>query len=148
MIVHRNRTIGGFAALAERDVASRFGRDTILAHRLARGLSERPPPHRHPPAELSVAETFDPPLERVDAAAFAAKSLGEQLHARLGGQELACTRLSIIATTEHGQTYSNPVGIALPIMNVEPKKVTGRCPQVGQPAGRHPTRAADHAHQC
>jgi hypothetical protein len=67
-----------------------------------------------------------------------AKSLGEQLHARLGGQGLACTRLSIIATTEQGQTYSNPVGIALPIMNVEPKKVTGRCPQVGQPASRFP----------
>ncbi|WP_434219658.1 hypothetical protein [Amycolatopsis nalaikhensis] len=35
------RTLGDFAALTERDVAGRFSKDTITAHRLARGLSQR-----------------------------------------------------------------------------------------------------------
>jgi protein ImuB len=35
------RTLGDFAALAERDIAGRFPNDTIIAHRLARGLSHR-----------------------------------------------------------------------------------------------------------
>jgi protein ImuB len=109
------RTLGGFAALTERDVASRFDRDAILAHRLARGLSERPPLRRRPPAELSVSTVFDPPLERVDAAAFAAKTLGEQLHARLAGHGLACTRLAILATTERAQTYTRVWRTAEPL---------------------------------
>lgn len=46
------RTLGDFAALAERDVAGRFPRETIIAHRLARGLSQRPPLRRALPPEL------------------------------------------------------------------------------------------------
>src|SRR5207248_3044496 len=64
------RTLGAFAALPERDVASRFGTAAIFAHRLARGLSERPPVRRRPAQELSVTEALDPPVDRVDAAAF------------------------------------------------------------------------------
>ncbi|HKT05093.1 MAG TPA: DNA polymerase Y family protein, partial [Rugosimonospora sp.] len=52
---------------------------------------------------LGVAQDFDDPLERVDAAAFAARQLAERLHERLGGHGLACTRLGITAVTEHGE---------------------------------------------
>ncbi|HET6500000.1 MAG TPA: DNA polymerase Y family protein [Amycolatopsis sp.] len=97
------RTLGEFAALAERDVVSRFGNDGLLAHRLARGRSERPPRRRRPPPELAVTEEFEPPLERVDAAAFLAKSLAGRFHAGLAAGGLACTRLGIYAVTEHGE---------------------------------------------
>ncbi|GDY29246.1 DNA polymerase Y family protein [Gandjariella thermophila] len=96
-------TLGAFAALPERDVASRFGAAAVLAHRLARGLEERPPARRRPAVELLVTETLDPPVDRVDAAAFAARALAERLHAGLAERGLACTRLGIRATTERGE---------------------------------------------
>ena len=96
------RTLGAFAGLTERDVASRFTQDGVLAHRLAKGHSERPPLRRRPPPELSITKSFDPVIDRVDAAAFMAKSLGEKFHAGLSGRGLACTRLGIYATTENG----------------------------------------------
>ena len=50
-----------------------------------------------------MTETYDEPLDRVDAAAFAARALAERLHERLAGHGLACTRLGIEAVTAHGQ---------------------------------------------
>lgn len=97
------RTLGAFAALAERDVAGRFPRDAITAHRLARGLSERLPLRRALPPELSITEEFEHPLERVDEAAFVAKTLGERFFAGLARHGLACTRLAIVAVTEAGE---------------------------------------------
>ncbi|WP_326954248.1 DNA polymerase Y family protein [Amycolatopsis sp. NBC_01286] len=97
------RTLGAFAALTERDVAGRFPRDAITAHRLARGLSERPPLRRALPPELSITEEFEHPLERVDEAAFVAKTLGERFFAGLARHGMACTRLAIVAVTEAGE---------------------------------------------
>ncbi|MEU4802046.1 DNA polymerase Y family protein [Actinosynnema sp. NPDC023587] len=97
------RTLGAFAAVPERAVASRFGRPAVRAHRLAAGVVERPRVRRRPPAELSVTRELDPPVERVDAAAFAAKALAERLHRVLADRGLACTRLGIQAVTETGE---------------------------------------------
>jgi protein ImuB len=95
-------TLGQFAALPATDVLARFGLDAALAHRLARGLDVQPLEIRRPPADLDVTETFEEPLERVDSAAFAARQLAQRLHDRLAGHGLACTRLGIVAITEHG----------------------------------------------
>ncbi|MFI5591187.1 DNA polymerase Y family protein [Amycolatopsis sp. NPDC051758] len=97
------RTLGAFAALAEREVAGRFPRDAITAHRLARGLAQRPPVRRALPPDLAITETFEHPLERVDEAAFVAKTLGERFFAGLARHGLACTRLTITALTEAGE---------------------------------------------
>ncbi|MFY1616789.1 DNA polymerase Y family protein [Micromonospora sp. WMMD736] len=97
------RTLGDFAALPAGDVLARFGFDGALAHRLAAGRDHRPLAVRQPPADLTVTAGYDDPLDRVDAAAFAARALAEQLHDRLAGYGLACTRLGIEAVTEHGQ---------------------------------------------
>jgi protein ImuB len=96
-------TLGEFAALPGADVLDRFGFDAALAHRLAGGRDERPLAPRRTPADLDVSETFDEPIERVDAAAFAARGLAERLHDRLGAHGLACTRLAIEAVTETGE---------------------------------------------
>ncbi|SFW70425.1 DNA polymerase Y family protein [Amycolatopsis australiensis] len=96
-------TLGAFAALAERDVAGRFPKDAVLAHRLARGLAERPPLRRALPPDLTVTQTFDEPLRRIDEAAFVAKTLGERFFAVLANHGLACTRLAIVAVTEAGE---------------------------------------------
>ena len=97
------RSLGAFGALAAGDVASRFGADAVLAHRLARGLDPRPPVRRCPPAELAVERELDPPVDRVDTAAFAARGLAERLHAVLAAHGLSCTRLGVGARTVAGE---------------------------------------------
>jgi protein ImuB len=97
------RTLGAFAALDPADVVGRFGADGQIAHRLAQGLDERPPATAPPPRHLEVDAALDPPAERVDVAAFVAKGLADELHARLDGDGLACTRVCILAETEHGE---------------------------------------------
>ncbi len=72
-------TLGDFAALPARHVASRFGDAGERAHRLARGLDPRPLARRPPPADLSVAREFDPPEPRAEPVVFAAKALAERL---------------------------------------------------------------------
>ncbi|GAB3437067.1 DNA polymerase Y family protein [Actinophytocola sediminis] len=97
------RTFGAFAEVPERDVAGRFGADAVLAHRLAAGRQERPPARRRPPPDLTVTEALDPPVDRVDAAAFVARSLADRLHTALAATGLACTRLGIHAATAAGE---------------------------------------------
>ncbi|MEU4717702.1 DNA polymerase Y family protein [Micromonospora purpureochromogenes] len=97
------RTLGDFAALPAGDVLARFGLDGTLAHRLAAGRDDRPLAVRQPPVDLAVTADHDEPLDRVDAAAFAARALAERLHDRLAAHGLACTRLGIEAVTAHGQ---------------------------------------------
>lgn len=97
------RTIGQFAALLRSDVASRFGADGVTAHRLARGEPERPPSGREPPAELEAVLDCDPPIDRVDAAAFAGRSLAAALHQKLMAAGVGCTRLAIHAVTAGGE---------------------------------------------
>jgi protein ImuB len=58
---------------------------------------------RQPPPDLDVTGEYDPPLDRVDMAAFAARALAERLHERLAGHGLAATRLIIEAHTEAGE---------------------------------------------
>ncbi|HEV7898978.1 MAG TPA: DNA polymerase Y family protein [Planosporangium sp.] len=96
-------TLGDFAALPAGDVLARFGFDAALAHQLAAGRDEQPLAPRQPPPDLDVAEEFEEPVDRVDAAAFAARALAERLHQRLAAHGLACTRLGIEARTVHGE---------------------------------------------
>ncbi|MDV6013028.1 DNA polymerase Y family protein [Haloechinothrix sp. LS1_15] len=97
------RTLGQFAELTERTVASRFGHEGVLAHRFARGIEERPLAVRRPARELGVGATFEPPLERIDTAAFEARALAGKLHASLAAHGLACTRVGIYARTASGE---------------------------------------------
>jgi protein ImuB len=97
-------TLGDLAALPRTAVATRFGPEGVRAHRLASGLDDRPPDLRRPPPDLRVTAELDPPADRVDVAAFAAKALADELLARLERHGLACTRLHVEAETEHGET--------------------------------------------
>ncbi|MFE3757049.1 DNA polymerase Y family protein [Nocardia tengchongensis] len=100
------RRIGDFAALTPAEVASRFGADAIVAHRCARAVPERPPAARLPAADLTVEQRCDPPIERVDMAAFAGRMLAAELHTKLSAAAVACTRLVIHAETEAGEQFS------------------------------------------
>ncbi|HUQ39292.1 MAG TPA: DNA polymerase Y family protein [Acidimicrobiales bacterium] len=99
-------TLGQFAALSAADVLGRFGPEGAAAHRLASGLDERPVSGRVPPLDLTVAVELDPPAERVDVAAFAARGMADELHTRLSSRGLSCTRVRIEAETEHGEALA------------------------------------------
>jgi protein ImuB len=98
------RTLGDLAALPAAAVLARFGPEGARAHRLARGLDERPLDARTPPPDLAAQAELDPPVESVETAAFAAKSLADEVCARVGERGLALTRVAIEAETEHGES--------------------------------------------
>lgn len=96
-------TLGAFAELKVTDVVGRFGAEGQLAHRLARGEDEHPPDLRRPEPDLATTWNFDPPTDRIDTCAFAAKALADELHSALDARGLACTRVGIEVETVNGQ---------------------------------------------
>ncbi|WP_066062186.1 DNA polymerase Y family protein [Frankia sp. EI5c] len=96
-------TLGAFARLPAADVLARFGPAGALAHGLASGEDERPLLPREQPLDLSVAVRFEPPVEHVEQAVFAARRLAEEAHEQLRDRGLACTRIVVEAETEHGE---------------------------------------------
>ncbi|MGZ4711725.1 MAG: DNA polymerase Y family protein [Acidimicrobiia bacterium] len=100
------RTLGAFAALPPASVLARFGRDGLVAHRLARGEDAHPPALTTPPPDFEEQCELDPPADRVDAAAFAAKALADRLLDRLTARGLACTQVVVAAETEHGESLA------------------------------------------
>nr|MDT0664870.1 DNA polymerase Y family protein [Micromonospora sp. DSM 115978] len=96
-------TLGRFAALPAADVVARFGPAGASAHRLARGVDDRPLLQRQPPPDLAVSRELDPPAEHADQVAFAARRLAEQVQDRLVAAGLACSRILVEAQTTHGQ---------------------------------------------
>ena len=96
-------TLGAFAALERVDVLGRFGDDGGIAHLLASGHDHRPQVMSDPPQEMEVASELDPPVERVDQAAFVGKVLADQFLARLQARGATCTTIVVSAETEHGE---------------------------------------------
>ncbi|HET6795443.1 MAG TPA: DNA polymerase Y family protein, partial [Acidimicrobiales bacterium] len=100
------RTLGQLGELPSTQVLSRFGPEGERAHRLARGLDERLLDARPPAEDLAVVVELDPPVERVDAAAFAAKTAADRLHACMQERGLVCAQVAIEAESEHGERLS------------------------------------------
>jgi protein ImuB len=98
------RTLGAFADLPAADVLARFGPLGARAHRLASGLDERPLDPTPIPPDLAATVELDPPVDRVDTAAFVAKALAEELHEGLRRHGLTCLRVRIEARTIGGAT--------------------------------------------
>jgi protein ImuB len=128
------RTLGDLAALPPVDLATRFGPEGARAARLAAGLDEYPRGARRPPPDLRAAAELDPPADRVDVVAFAAKALADELVARLDRLGLACTRLRIEAETDQGETLSR-------VWRHDPVPPTRRPPSGPDPVSRSPAPA-------
>lgn len=109
------RTLGKFAELSRSDVASRFDDDAVQAHRDVRAELGRPPSGHAIPAELEVMWQCDPPIDRVDAAAFVGRALAVKLHEVLSGAGVACSRLAVHAVTVDGQEVSRVWRCAEPL---------------------------------
>ncbi|HEX9774113.1 MAG TPA: DNA polymerase Y family protein [Actinomycetota bacterium] len=99
-------TLGDLAALPAPAVADRFGDRGTRAHRLARGLDEAPLIAREPPPDWSMTMDLDPPADRIDTVAFAARSLTAEFVARLAARGLTCAQVVIEAETTAGEQLS------------------------------------------
>ncbi|HEX3621032.1 MAG TPA: DNA polymerase Y family protein [Acidimicrobiales bacterium] len=97
------RTLGQLAELPAPAVLARFGPQGATAHRLARGLDERPLAARIPPPELAETAELDPPAERLETAAFVAKGLADRLHDHLAEEGLTATLVLVEAEWEDGR---------------------------------------------
>lgn len=98
--------LGDVAQLSVADVAGRFGRMGIYAHRLVRGMDIQLHAGARVDADLSAGMDLDPPAQRVDIAAFAARGVAGQLHDLLLGRGLACENLRVYARAENGEELS------------------------------------------
>ncbi|WP_419841419.1 DNA polymerase Y family protein [Candidatus Poriferisodalis sp.] len=100
------RCLGDLAALPVGDLLGRFGTPGAWLHTLASGHDSRLSQPAVAQPELSAETEIDPPADRLDTVAFVAKSLADQLDARLAreGRALVCVEIS--AQTEHGEVSS------------------------------------------
>jgi len=99
-------TVGAFARIEPADVLARFGVAATRAHALARGAADRRVLGEFPPAELTVAATLDPPADRADAVAFAARPVAGEFHRRLSARGATTAVVTVELTTEHAETCS------------------------------------------
>ncbi len=97
-------TLGAFAALPASSVLARFGTEAARLHAVAQGRDEELL-HAEAPGEELVSEVcFDPPVERVDQAAFAGRAAAIDLVDQLERRGLVCARLRIDIETEHAES--------------------------------------------
>lgn len=95
-------TLGDLAALPPRALSTRFGVAGQHCHRIARAAADRRVAPELPAVDLSVALTPEEAIDRVDAAAFAARHLAATLHERLRAAGLSCLRLRVLAELADG----------------------------------------------
>lgn len=95
--------LGELAALPAADVSARFGPLGAFVHRVARGGDDRLPDTHAPPAGLQVQRVFEEPVHHSDVLVFVARQLAGELVASLAAQGRVCTRLAVLAETEHGE---------------------------------------------
>ncbi|WP_296202922.1 DNA polymerase Y family protein [uncultured Corynebacterium sp.] len=95
-------TLGDVAQLPLHQFTSRFGNDGRRCHAIASAQPDRRVAPELAGAELDVWMRPEDPLERVDAAAFAARQLAAQLHQRLSAAGLSCLRLRVSAQWADG----------------------------------------------
>ena len=100
------RTLADLAALPRKDVTARFGPLGSRLHHLAAGTHHEVPAMPRPAQDITVTSDLDPPVERADTAAFAARHLAENLSARLLSAGLAVGRLCVAARCEDGTDLS------------------------------------------
>ena len=96
-------TLGDVAAIPPAAMTTRFGAAGMHIHRVAAAAPDRRVAPELPVADLAVAITPEDPIERVDAAAFAARALAASLHERLKDTGRNCVRLKVVAELESGQ---------------------------------------------
>lgn len=85
------------------DLMARFGAAGMHCRDIAAGKEQARSSLSAPSADLSISFVADPPIDRVDRAAFIARQLAAQLHEALKAAGKVCLRLRISAEDSHGR---------------------------------------------
>ena len=96
------QTLGDLAELSEADMLGRFGWPGLAAHRLARGLDDRPLQAEADTAVAAAETEIYPPAERIEAVAFMARALAEGLVDTLARDGLDCVCVGVEAESDSG----------------------------------------------
>ena len=99
-------TLGQLAQLPVRAVTTRFGAQGRRCHDIACAVADRRVAPDASPVDLAVSMRPEHPIERVDAAAFAARTLATALHQRLAAAGLSCQRLRVTAEFDYSRQRS------------------------------------------
>ncbi len=94
-------TLGALAELPYDAVISRFGRQGMNAHRIARGIGNEAHP-RDIPQDPAVEALFDPPIENFEQASFIARNLSQRLIGQLAPHGMAPHRVVVTAIAADG----------------------------------------------
>jgi protein ImuB len=95
-------TLGDITGFPRDALATRFGNEGVLAHRLASGEDRSAEPREIRP-DLAVEMEFEDPLETIDAVAFAARNISERMLRRLRKVGVAPHQVSILAEPALGK---------------------------------------------
>ncbi len=95
-------TLGELAGIPRAAIVSRFGSEGLRAHRLATGEHGMLSP-RQVPADLTIDETFSPPLQNLDQAAFLARSMAHRLLTEIRASGSAPHRVEVTAVAADGE---------------------------------------------
>jgi len=95
-------TLGQFAALNHSDISARFGALGQWAQQLVTNELIFRGHQAFSPLEVIAFLDIDPPAQRIDQAAFAARKTATELHEKLLKSGLTCARLQICVRTEAG----------------------------------------------
>lgn len=98
--------VGDFARLEEGVIGERFGREGILAHRMARGAETGPLALEDVPVDLVVQRPFESPALQSHVVTFVASGAAEELGGRLAAGGLCCTLVLVEVESEHGEALS------------------------------------------
>jgi len=94
-------TLGALAELPYDAVISRFGRQGMDAHRIARGIGNEAHP-RDIPQDPAIEAIFDPPIEDFEQASFIARNLSQRLISQLAPHGMAPHRVVVTAIAADG----------------------------------------------
>lgn len=95
-------TLGELARFPRDSLATRFGDEGVLAHKLASGEDRRAEPREINP-ELAVEMEFEDPLEHLDAVAFAARNISQRMLTKLEAMGVAPHQVAIRAEPALGE---------------------------------------------
>lgn len=97
------RSLGDLAALQPGDVLARFGTVGRRAQVLASGQDPRVVLGGAPAQPRRVEHRFEPAVDQFEPLVFAAKQAADELDAALARRGRVCTRLVVVAETEHDE---------------------------------------------
>lgn len=97
------RTLQDIQRISRQDIVQRFGKGAREIYDMISGTTPRKVLPTAVPRNIAVQADCDPPLQKIDEAAFLARRLAVQLQEKITAQNLCCTAVEIGAVTTNGE---------------------------------------------